>query len=456
MSDTGNFADGRAAVLAPLALGLSMLLGGGGSPAPMLELILQLAIALLLGLWLSGATDALHRVPRQVWWIVGLVLALHLVQLVPLPPGLWRSLPGRENAVAALELVGADHTWRPWSLAPLRTLSSLLVAFSALVCLAMTSGLSGPARWRLLWAVGTVGLASLLVGAGQLSGGAGNPLRFFDPEEIFLTGFQANHNSTADVLLITLLALSALACHALDRGWVSLGGLRLALTILAADCVIVLGLFLTGSRAGLALLPLALIIQYLMFQPVGQIRWGRLLAASTGAAGIAAISIMMLRGNRAIEAVLSRFTLQGEFRPELWRDSLFALGQYWPFGAGQGNFVPVMMAVERLEVVDPSLPNRAHNDYLEFAIESGLPGLFILLAIAILLIFAALRGLRRAGIHERPQLLFALGTLGIIALHSLVDYPMRSMALAALAATAAGLLFPARSGSPTLTGESQS
>jgi len=41
---------------------------------------------------------------------------------------------------------------------------------------------------------------------------------------------------------------------------------------------------------------------------------------------------------------------------------------------------------------------------------------------------------------ERPVTLFALGTFAVISLHSIVDYPLRNMALAVMTGVAAGLL----------------
>ena len=119
-------------------------------------------------------------------------------------------------------------------------------------------------------------------------------------------------------------------------------------------------------------------------------------------------------------------------------------------------FTPVMMAMERLEVVDPTLPNRAHNDYLELAIGAGFPGLAVAAIVAAIIAVAAFRRLRRPIPNARAQTLFALGTLSVMALHSLVDYPMRSMALAALAAFATGLLFQPQQAGSGQSGESQS
>ena len=103
-----------------------------------------------------------------------------------------------------------------------------------------------------------------------------------------------------------------------------------------------------------------------------------------------------------------------------------------------------MIAAERLEVLDPTSPNRAHNDFLELAIEGGLPALIVLLAIGAVLVRAALHGLRQGSAAQQVQVLFGCGALSLLCLHSLVDYPLRSMALAALAAVAAGMLFPAQ------------
>ncbi len=298
-----------------------------------------------------------------------------MLQLIPLPPPVWQSLPGRADQIAALELVGAESSWRALSLSSPLTLASLLAALSALACLIVTASLAPVARWRLLLVVGLIGLVSLVVGAAQISGGASSPFRFFDPEEIFLTGFQANHNSTADILLIAMLALAALTRRAIDTGWLILSGWQLAGTALVVDGVMVLGLFLAGSRAGLILLPIVLLLQFMILQPDRRLRLGRLAIAASGTALLGVFAIWSLRGNRAIEAVLARFSLEAEFRPELWRDSFFAFEKFWPFGSGQGTYAPVIMAVERLEVVDPSQPHRAHNDYLETWLEAGWLGI---------------------------------------------------------------------------------
>lgn len=448
VGQTGLVGTNRVALIAAVALALSLVLGGGGSPAPLLEVALQLSLALTALALLILAPANIAHVPAAAWRIAALVMIVPLVQLIPLPPSLWQALPGREAQLAALELTDSTDSWRALSLSPSRTLASLLAAASAMFCLILASALDRGGRYRLVATVAGIGVLSLLVGTAQLSGGTGSLFRFFDPNEIFLTAFQANHNSTADLLLVAMLALAAWARHWLDRGAIQPTGLQLAAAVIVADGVMILALVLAGSRAGIALLPIALAFQYLILQPEARFNWLKAGVSLLTSAALGAAAFLVLRNNRAIEGIAGRFDFTGEFRPELWRDSLFALGQYWPAGSGQGTFVPVMMAVERLEVVDPTLPNRAHNDYLELLIGAGLPGALVLAALTALILHAVWRALRQPPVGSRSQVLFACGALLIFALHSLVDYPLRSMALAALAATAVGLLIPPRTIEP--------
>jgi len=429
---------------AAIMLGLALLLGGGGSPAPLPELALQVTTGLIFCWWLLRNPAGVALVPQAAWWIVALPTALHLAQLIPLPPGVWQSLPGRSAQLAALELVQAENSWRPLTLSPARTLASLLCLLSALALLLIASTLAAISRWWLIAILAIAGAVTVIIGMAQIIGAPGNPFRFFSPAQTWLTGFQANRNSTADLLLIAMLALATVAWKLQQPGHAQLSPALIGAGLFACTMVLALALFLTGSRTGLLLLPPVLLMQFIIVKTGRCVGLVRPAAATAIIAAVVAGALTLLRDNRMIGAVLARFTLDGEFRPELWRDSLFALDQTWPAGSGQGTFVPVMIAAERLEVIDTTLPNRAHNDFLELAIEGGLPALFAFAAIAAILTRAAWHCLHERDPCVRVQARFAASTLCVLMLHSLVDYPLRSMALAAVAAIAAGILFPAK------------
>jgi len=440
----------RQSILAVLLIAVAIMIGGGGSPAPLPELALQLIILAGLAVWAAIGPAPLPQADRQAWLIAGLCAALPAVQLIPLPPALWQSLPGRESERAALALVGADATWRPWSVAPARTLASLLAILAPAVMLVITASLSRSGRAMMVAAIAGMGVLTLLVGAAQMSGGDGSALRFYLPDMSYLAGFQANHNSTADVLLIAMVMFAAAVKDwqpRRHRGMPHVGPLasstyRLGVAV-AANILFSIGVFLTASRAGVFLLPLAWAAVAIILR--GWLRfsrrtWALLCAAAIGSAVMVAIALVT---SGVAASVLSRYSFASEFRPQLWRDALYAIGQYFPWGSGVGTFVPVFIAAERLEVVDPSVPNRAHNDFLELTLEGGVIGAVILAIIGSLLLRRVWASLRQPPAASLPQVQAGAAALVILAMHSQVDYPLRSMSLACIAAVAAGLLMPA-------------
>lgn len=427
--------------LAALALAAAIVLGGGGSPAPLAEAALQVVIgAIALAWFLSLDRPFTQAVPRRARVVAVLLVIIPALQLVPLPPALWQALPGRALAAEALGLVGRADSWRSWSLAPDRTLASLLATLPAAAMVLMAAALDQTGRLRLLLVAAGGALLTLLVGAAQLSGGPGSPFRFYESGSYFLDGFQANHNSTADVLLIGLVA----ACAAVrelarsgrlpDRRGVVLGlagGLAL---------VLALGVVLTSSRAGIALLPVALGAALLLLRPWLPFTARTMAAGSAVMAALSFAAVLAIPHNDALARVVARFGIAPDIRPELWRDSLFTARQLFPFGAGMGDFVPAMLANERLTAVRELVPNRAHNEVLELAVEAGIFGLAAWAAIAAIVVTAVLGALRRPQGGASGLAIAGGSGLLILALHSQVDYPFRSMALAVLAAACTGML----------------
>ena len=224
---------------------------------------------------------------------------------------------------------------------------------------------------------------------------------------------------------------------------------RAAWSVLAgAVAVMVLATVLTNSRAGILLIPLALVGSWAVLAAggaaAGRRRWLPALALALVAAliGLAVLA----EGSRALGPVFARFGEHDAFRRELWRDAWFAVRRSWPTGIGLGGAQPALIAAERLEIVDPSVPNRVHNDYLEFLLEGGAAAVAALVCALAALLLAATKAWRDPT-ADRSQIAVGFTILLIVACHSLVDYPMRSMALACLTGVGGGLLLapPARS-----------
>ena len=417
---------------------LAVALGGGGTPSPLPEMLLE---------WAALATLAVVVVlhpedrpwPRQATVFALALLALPALQLIPLPPAIWRGLPGREIEAAAIDLSGAGQKWMPWTVSPPRTLASLLALIVPVTAILTTALASPRSRKYALVAVALMALISAAVGLAQLAGGAHSAWRFYAASHVEdLTGFQANRNAEADVLLTGLFALAALAIGG------AFASRRYAALALGGSAILLAGaVLLTTSRAGIGLLVVAAGVAAVIVGYRYRARSNPRAGLAVGATALAVLAALAwaIAANPVAGRIGARFANGSEPRPEIWRDTIYAIGQYWPWGSGIGTFVPVFVAAERLETVDPSFPNRAHNEFLEFALEAGIPGLAVL---AGLFGFLAWRWMIRiratASPQERAELTFAAATLVALGAHSIVDYPLRSMALATLAGVAGGFI----------------
>jgi O-antigen ligase len=439
--------------LVAVFVALAVLLGGGGSPNPLTELLLEIAFVAVAFAWIwvrPSAEDTLGDGWALV--LVAILLVIPLVQLIPLPPAIWSGFPGRQNALAALSLIGEQATWRPISLSPSRTFASLMSIIPAAFCFYAVARLELDERRLVLAVILAMALISSCLGVIQLAPGGGG-VNFYPQHHVgWVTGFEANRNAAADILLIGILALAVMAAPYLvaDRRTLPLGLTRGTFALLAGG----LGLFLlaatamTGSRAGISLLAVAclgsLVILWASrdgdprpFSSVAVVPFILLLLIGCLAAFVA------LSQNTELARVAQRFSEIGDNRREIWQDSWFALKQYWPVGFGMGGFEPAMFPAERLEFLGPLVPNRAHNDYLEIGIEAGILGYAVLAAVAAACLALAWRAWLKVP-RMRGQVAFGLTVLILIALHSVVDYPVRSMAVACLSGVAAGLLVKTR------------
>jgi O-antigen ligase len=424
-----------------------MALGGGGSPAPLAELACELLAVIALGLWLASARQSSIVLPRGLIALTLLVIVIPLVQLVPLPPAVWQALPGRENLIASLDLAGAANDWRPLSLSPHRTLAAVLSLGPPLVMMWFAALASTQERKALAVTIAVMSLIAVVVGAGQLAQGPGGWLDFYATgDTAILHGFNANRNSSADLLLIGFVALAAvwsISQSARSR--------TASIAFAATAALLLLAVFLTGSRTGIALILVvagfAVAIIRSRTGAGGSIKWfgWKVWFALAGTSLATVAAGWWWRTTPAIARVLVRFDFAGEFRPELWRDAWHAAGYYWPVGSGLGTFLPAVLPAERLEVVDQTLPNRAHNELIELMLEGGLPLLACWLAIAAIVLWRLRHALAPESGLPRPLGLLAAAIIVIAGLHSLVDYPLRSMAMAGLVAMAAGIILSANS-----------
>jgi O-antigen ligase len=432
---------GRPYVAAAL---LSFAIVFGGNGGPLLDLAIELGALLLLALVLVTPVPVRGR-----WWACAALILIAMVpalQLVPLPATIWHALPGREVAVAAMRQAGFGDAPHALSLNPGTTFRSALYLLPA-AALFLSTLRAGAGERRALIALAVVLiLASMVLGMLQVAGG--ESFYFYETaHEGNAVGFLMNRNHHADMLLIGVALLPALAVASAAPdgrprrmdGTVA-GRLRafrlpreVAAAIAAMLAIAVVG---TISRAGLLLAPPTLIAALILLYGTRR-RFALVVTAVLILVGLAGAALVML--NPMAGAVAERFLgAAQDSRTLYWQDTLFAIRRYWPWGSGLGTFIPVYASVESLDTVGPDYVNHAHNEYLELLLDTGLAGIAAFAAGMAAL--AAGAGQRRGPDLARMRWSALIG-IAVIMLHSIVDYPLRTLSLITLFGLLAGLVF---------------
>src|SRR5262249_16018400 len=135
------------------------------------------------------------------------IALLPLLQLIPLPPWIWRKLPGRETIVTVFELVGGQSTWMPISMSPTATWLSFLSLLPPMAIFLGAVQLGYRERcWLGLVGI-SVGIVSAFLGLLQVAQGPSSRLRFFESNMNAgeAVGFFLNRNDFAALLYMVLL-----------------------------------------------------------------------------------------------------------------------------------------------------------------------------------------------------------------------------------------------------------
>jgi O-antigen ligase len=412
---------------------LSLMIGGGGAQAPLLNAVLQAGGGLLLCAVVAEHVTGV-RVPAAatvpVLFLVALLL-LVVAQLVPMPPSLWNALPGREAARAAYALTGDPGRWRPLSLDPeaTRRFACSLLLPAGLFVATLRAGRGGFAFMTAVMIAGAL-VSALMAGVQMALGLPDDLFPFGRPGGGVPTGVFANPNHQAQMMLAALV-LSGLAIRqAVPSSRAGRPRFHIAwllLPVFAASAAA------TQSRAAIILLVPAFAAATLLALNVRGLT--RIFGLSAAVLLLFGLAVGLT--TRGLDGVMQLQTeLSAGGRITNFPDILFTLEQFWPWGSGLGTFVPVFMANENLDLLTDAYLNHAHNDLLEVLIEGGLAAAVLLLAA---LLAFAVRLWRLATLRRTDETQVALAGLTILVLalvHSLVDYPLRMHALAAVAAVA--------------------
>lgn len=430
----------RESLVLLIYLGILWLAGGASRADTLGQPIVMFATWCVLFAVIFGWVKTDWSKVRPLLVLLASFAALIAAQLIPLPPGIWASLPGRDVIVQTALAVGEPQPWRPITISPAATVNSLFSLTVPLAILAVSSTLSFYANRRVLIFILGAGVFACLLGLIEFSGANfDNPL-VNDPLGA-VTGNFANQNHFALFLAFGVLVALAWGLQETAEG-------QWRVPVVGALIIIFLLVILaTGSRSGVGFAALALILGLLISRKglaarMRGLTGGQKFLAIGALAGLVSLVIVAsIYADRAISITRAvELTDTTDMRLQILPVLLALVARYFPFGSGFGAFDPVYRITEPDALLGPKYINHAHNDFLEVAIDGGLPGILLIVVAAIWWLSATLKTVR----HPTSNALLARVGSAIILLTaaaSLVDYPVRTPFIAGLITLSAVWLY---------------
>ncbi|MDB5676718.1 MAG: hypothetical protein JWM65_3700 [Sphingomonas bacterium] len=362
---------------------------------------------------------------RFMLWIAAAILALVIVQIMPLPYALWSALPGREVGAAMLAAGPGGTPWHALSQDPQATLQSAFMLLPAAGMLTVGLMLDRAALRTLLLLMLALAGVSLMLGWLQMIAGVDSSLYLYgDQRELVSTGLFSNRNHQADLLCLGALT-AGIALYFLTPGQDGIGRHRFVIAC-AAVILFGAGVAATGSRTGASLFVPSAVIAITL--SLAERRGGRRVRRRALLVAPAAIAIIAI-GWLLLGQPLERLGASDDLRYAIWPDAWYLARSLWPVGGGFGTFALSYQQIESLGTVTPLLVNAAHDDYLQLLIEGGAAALAIMLAFYIWL-GVQTRRIARAPAGRAGW--FALAGVALLLIHSAVDYPLRTEALSTI------------------------
>lgn len=366
---------------------LVMILGGGTSQGLWTDHLIEIALlpALFAGLARIGATR-LAPASRVLAIAVLVLLAVQFMPVVrPSPlPALYPSLAG----------------WSLSSPAPQKSLEAALFTIGVLGFTLFAARLADRDQERCVDFMLLGLVVNLIAGILQFSHGRQTGADIGLPFTV-QAGFFANENHFSSLIYMMIPVFA----------WRTLAKARQPLLFAGGLLVMLAVLFAAGSRAGMAIATTLAVVSLLWFAPA---RPSRRLNAAVLLVGVFAIAVIAWQFGFGS-------AIEGDLRMVFYRTTLRAIADHWLFGSGLGTFTFVYPAYQHTNSIVSVYANHAHDEYLEIWLETGIAGLALITAFAALL----------AGSFARSRLAEA-AFISVVAvmLHSLVDYPLRTFAIA--------------------------
>ncbi|MBE0427989.1 MAG: O-antigen ligase family protein [Nitrospirae bacterium] len=198
--------------------------------------------------------------------------------------------------------------------------------------------------------------------------------------------------------------------------------------------IMAVSLFLSLSRAGIISFFGGMTIFALFLS------WNRFRAKKVWALVSFVFIVFLYLIYLGIDPVIDRFyetDLTGEDRFTVWAETLRALKDFYITGSGLGTFINIFPLYS--SAASASIYDHAHNDYLEFMLETGIIGTALFMLFLIAYFIYILRGSwqGRTGIIR----ISIISSITTIAIHSIFDFNLHITSNALMLSAVSGMAF---------------
>ncbi|RWE98326.1 O-antigen ligase family protein [Mesorhizobium sp.] len=378
---------------------ISLLIGGGTASGLYTDTLIEVAAIITAAAVFSQTSG--QRIPYSILWLLIFAVALVILQIVPLPAAIFNGL--RPELLLGDSWLAGQSGFRFVSVGVGRTIECLLylvasAAFFLSVLRLRTEQVQGLLPFFFMGVI-----CNGLAGAIQYSLSDDIAIEGLLPFTIN-AGLFANENHFAALLFVSI---PFVVYYGLFRGHLLSGSLGLATLLLL--------LLAVGSRAGV-LIGLAITVLSIVF-----------LSARSRVSGLSILAIFIGLSVYTIGAWtrIDAEVVDPDFgRGEFARTTIEGIKENLATGVGFGNFRKAYQIYEKEGMIFKQYVNHAHNDYLEIAFEGGVIAILLMMFYLILLLAGLVR------IRRDPLQKAAFLSVSFLLIHSLVDYPLRTEALA--------------------------
>ncbi len=419
-------------ILSPLAIGAVYMWTWS-----MIGIIIACLLVVWAGVLLWGG-EAPAVSARKLWPVLALfaaVLAWAMVQIIALTPEAWHHpLWSNTGEVLGVEILGAI------SLNPFEGGSAILrlLSYGGVFWLALQLCRDRQRARIALTAMAISGAIYALYGIVVEISGTNTILWFRKTSYTDLvTSTFVNRNTFATFTGLGLIATTACLVKLFEeripaggsRRYAVHSALRLAFTkgwyLLSGWMLLIVALLMSQSRGGFLSVLVGLITLFiaLNLRATAPRRMGRVIGMSIALAGLVFIAIS---GSNLLDR-LSATDVGSDARPSIYAGTSRAIMDAPVLGTGYGTFKDTYRMYRTADIRKTLA--RAHNTYLENALELGIPA-----AAALFLVVAAVGGYCAAGIlHRRRDAIYpcvGVAAISLVGAHSLFDFSLQIPAVA--------------------------